>query len=73
MKSRCLIRAYHDLEMQRKHKSDFTGNRDSISVIISTGRCDIMEVTMVAVSSEVRDAISRFQISFLPNRYNVTV
>ena len=42
MKSRCLIRAYHDLEMQRKHKSDFTGNQDSISVIISTGRCDIM-------------------------------
>ena len=42
MKSGCLIRAYHDLETQRKRKSDFTGNRDSISVIISTGRCDIM-------------------------------
>ena len=42
MKFGCLIRAYHDLETQRKRKSDFTGNRDSISVIISTGRCDIM-------------------------------
>ena len=73
MKSGCLIRAYHDMETQRKGKRNLTGNQESISVIISTERCDIMEVTMVAMSSEVRDAILRFQISFLPNRYSVTV
>ena len=73
MKSGCLIRAYHDLEMQRKRKRHFTGNRESISVIISIGRCDIMEVTMVMVSSGVRDCYFQISISFLSNSYSLTV
>ena len=56
MKFECLIRAFHVLETQRKRNRDLTGNRESISVIISIGRSDIMEETVVAVVSlEVSD------------------
>jgi len=73
MKAGCLVRSYHDFKMQRKRKRDFTGNRDNISVIIFTGRCDIMEVTMVIVSSEVKDCYFQILISFLSNSYSLTV
>ena len=56
MKFECLIRAFHVLETHRKRNRDLTGNRESISVIISIGRSDIMEETVVAVVSlEVSD------------------
>ena len=29
------------LGTQRKRKRDFTGNRESVSLIISSGRCDL--------------------------------
>ena len=35
------------LGTQRKRKRDFTGNRESISLIISSGRCDFIEETVV--------------------------
>ena len=73
MKAGCLVRSYHDFETQRKRKRDITGNRDNILVIISTGRCDIMEVTMVMVSSEVSDCYFQISISFLSNNYSLTV
>ena len=49
MKSSFLILALHCLEMQRKHKRDFTSNQESISLVISIGRSDITTVLVVSI------------------------
>lgn len=52
MNSGCFIRAYHCLETQRKRKTHFTGNRESMSRLSPTKK-----VVVVSIEKGLRIAI----------------